>query len=56
MPVLHGFNVDPVPAEVVERLGDRIVAWMLRPHVYVEPVHDSAQRAQQDHVLVVLCE
>ena len=54
MPVRHRLDVDSMPAQVVERLRHRIVAWMLGPHVYVESVHYAAQRAQQDHVFVVL--
>ncbi len=51
----HRFDVDAGPAAVVERLGDRVMGGMVRPHVDVEAVLDSLEGAPQAYVFEILC-
>lgn len=53
--IVHRFDVDAVPAMVVESFGDRIVARVVGADVDVETVFELLERAPQADVFEVLC-
>lgn len=53
--ILHRFDVDALPAMVVEGLGDRVVARVVGADVDVETVFELLERAPQADVFEVLC-
>lgn len=53
--ILHRFDVDAVPAMIVERFGDRIVVRVVGADVDVETVFELLERAPQADVFEVLC-
>ena len=53
--ILHRFDVDALPAVVVESFGDRVVARIIGADVDVETVFELLERAPQADIFEVLC-